>query len=50
MNEIDIRKELVKISKYLHDRGFLVAADGNLSYRITESIPLPIVKTKNRGF
>ena len=35
-HENDIRNELVKIGRYLHDRGHLVAADGNLSYRITD--------------
>ena len=50
MNEADIRNEIVTISKYLHDRGYLVAADGNLSYRITDQRILITASKCNKSF
>lgn len=50
MNESDIRNELVRISKYLHNLGYLVAADGNLSYRITDRRILITASKCNKSF
>jgi len=50
MNENDIRNKLVQIGKYLHDRDYLVAADGNLSYRITDKRILITTSKCNKSF
>jgi L-fuculose-phosphate aldolase len=50
MNESDIRDELVRISKHLHNQGYLFAADGNLSYRITDKRILITASKCNKSF
>jgi L-fuculose-phosphate aldolase len=50
MNENDIRNELVKISRHLHGRGHLVAADGNLIYRASDKRILITEKKCTKSF
>ncbi len=50
MSENNVRDELVLISKYLHGRGYLVAADGNLSFRISDSRILLTASKCNKAF
>ncbi len=49
MNEVDVRKEIVKAGKKLAERFFVAANDGNISYRIADNEILITPTGVNKG-